>query len=126
MSIVLGLIGEPVRVVHNWGVSFHDGVPVYEERGYVRTPAQGASLANTLGDHRGCLMKGHGAVVSGGDVVETVVRSLELEYNCWLQVTALQTGRSPEPYPPEVARQLDGRGNPARLWDYYRRRAGLA
>lgn len=124
-AIVLGIVGEPVRVVHNWGVSFHDGVPVYEELGYVRNARQGADLAARLGDHRGCLMKGHGAVVVGADVVEAVVRSLELEYNASLQVAAVNTGRPYAVYPPEVARALDGQGNPARLWDYFRHRAGL-
>lgn len=115
-GIILGIVGQRWRPVHNWGATFHAGVGLYDEVGFVRDQEQGRKLAAALGEYRGVMMRGHGATIVGATVEEAVVSSIEFEYNAHLQVVAMSVG-SPIYYTPEQAAPLVG--NPPRLWEYY-------
>ena len=56
----------------------------------VRNGEQGAELARLLGKNAAALMRGHGFVVVGGSVPETVFRAVYTEWNARLQREAIQ------------------------------------
>ena len=75
------------------------GVPVWDIRRsegsigmLVNTPRLGASLADALGDKAVALMRGHGAVIVGPSVGETVSRGVILDVNARVQSQAMALG----------------------------------
>ncbi len=80
------------RPVTLQGSVFGDGVPVYGEPRLVKTPDQGAALAQVIGDRRGAFMRGHGIVVVGRDVEEMLYGALILEDEARKSVQAAALG----------------------------------
>ena len=75
------------------------GVPVWEIRRsegsvgmLVNPPRLGASLADALGDKTVALMRGHGAVIVGPTIAETVSRGVVLDVNARVQAQAIALG----------------------------------
>ena len=75
------------------------GIPVWEIRRsedsigmLVNTPRLGASLATTLGDKAVALMRGHGAVIVGPSISETVSRGVILDVNARVHFQAIALG----------------------------------
>ena len=75
------------------------GVPVWEIRRsedslgmLVNTPRLGASLATALGDKTVALLRGHGAVIVGPTIGETVARGVILDVNARVQTAAIALG----------------------------------
>src|SRR5690606_35983860 len=97
-------------------------VPTYPDPRLVRSAAQGNALARTLGQHRACVMRSHGAVVVGERIRETFVASVYLEENARRQYMALQVGE-PIGYTDEeityVAAANWSDGPIQKAWDYY-------
>ena len=60
---------------------FRDGIPIHPDSRLVNDAARGAALAETLGPHRATLMKAHGIVVTGADIVEMTASVFILEDN---------------------------------------------
>jgi len=89
-AIALVARGETIRAVCHEGVLFH-GAPVFSETtALIREPAEGRSLARTLGDHRAVLMRNHGVLVAGETVEEATVRAVLLEKAAAIQLRAGQ------------------------------------
>ena len=82
----------PFRPVTLQGSVFGDGVPVYGEPRLVKTPDQGAALAQVMGGARGAFLRGHGIVVVGGDVEEMFYGALILEDEARKSVQASALG----------------------------------
>jgi ribulose-5-phosphate 4-epimerase/fuculose-1-phosphate aldolase len=80
-------------------------------------------LAATLGDRPAALMKSHGAVTVGKDIVEAFVLATYLEENAYRQYMAMQIGK-PYPFSPEeiaLAREkLWTPGLFKRTWEHFR------
>mgnify|MGYP002760255927 FL=1 len=88
-TTLLSSVGIHHRPVHPNGVIQKAALPVFEdyhtEGGMlVTTEAEGAALAETLGDHEAVVLRGHGVVVVGNSVPEVVVKCLKIEYNAEL------------------------------------------
>src|ERR1051325_4886052 len=66
--ILLTVVGETVRPMHNYSAIFYEGVPVFEGAGQVETPERAAHIAKLLGAAKAILLRGHGAVVVGQTV----------------------------------------------------------
>lgn len=140
MAIVLTMVGKEIRPIPGSSLTrpFLDGIPAYEDLSpgmdtLITTPEQGGRLADVLGHHRAVLIKGHGAVVVGGSVQETCLRSANLERAAQLEVFAGMIGNPRYLSPEEAQAAQEGlrRSNPAarsngleRFWDYYLSKSG--
>jgi HCOMODA/2-hydroxy-3-carboxy-muconic semialdehyde decarboxylase len=77
--ILLTVIGQSVRPMHNYSAIFYEGVPVFEGTGQVETPERAAEIARLLGPAKAILLRGHGAVVVGKTIPEVCILALYLE-----------------------------------------------
>lgn len=94
--IPFGVTTVPLRPLFNTGAFVGEGIPTFEIRDFqesgdiiVKTPHLGACLAKTLGPKPAALMRGHGSVVVGENLMMAVVRSVYLELNAKLQMQAM-------------------------------------
>lgn len=88
----------------------------------INTPARGEMLANALGGRRAALMRAHGMVVVGSDMVEAFALAVYLELNAERQVEAARLGTPYEFSEIEIAASESGlfkRGLLRKCWDYY-------
>jgi ribulose-5-phosphate 4-epimerase/fuculose-1-phosphate aldolase len=121
-STLLTMVGARVRPVYAQGALLGE-VPVMESPLSVNTKAMGERLAQTLGQSRAVLLKSHGAVIVGADVIECFALATYLEENARRQYAAMQIG---EPYVFTPAEQEACRANLwsaslfKKSWDYYR------
>jgi L-fuculose-phosphate aldolase len=121
-STLLTMVGAPVRPVYPQGALLGD-VPVLDSPLSINTPEMGVRLAGVLGDGRAALLKSHGAVVVGADLVECFALAVYLEENATRQYLAMQIGT---PYVLSEAEQEACRsrlGTPSlyrKAWDHFR------
>jgi HCOMODA/2-hydroxy-3-carboxy-muconic semialdehyde decarboxylase len=94
--IPFGVTTVPLRPLFNTGAFIGEGVPTFEIRDFqksgdllIKTPHLGESLAAVLGPKPAALMRGHGAVVVGENLMLAVVRSVYLELSAKLQMQAM-------------------------------------
>jgi len=120
-STLLTMVGAAYAVVSPQGALL-DGIPVLESPLSVATRAMGERVAATLGSHSAVLLKSHGAVVAGSDLVECFALAAYLEENAHRQYLAMQIGT---PYVFSEAERLACRqrlATPAlfrKTWDHY-------
>jgi len=123
--ILLTVVGETIRPVHNYSAIFHEGVPVFEGSGQVETPQRAAEIAGLLGSSKAILLRGHGAVVVGGSIPEVCILSLYLEESARLQVEAMKLGK-PHYMGRDEAERIAGRtfkpASTLRAWDHFKAR----
>ena len=93
-STVLSIAGIRHAPVYAQGVLLGD-VPLHPDPLSVNTAAAGEALADTLGQGRAAVLRSHGTVVVGADLVEAFALALYLEDNAERQFLACQLG---EPY----------------------------
>jgi L-fuculose-phosphate aldolase len=108
-STFLTMTGVRYQPVYAQGVLLGD-IPMMDSPLSVNTRAAGAQLAATLGRGPAALLKAHGAVTVGADVVEAFVLAAYLEENAYRQYMAMQIG---QPYVFSDAEQEACR---AKLW----------
>lgn len=91
----------------------------------VRNPALGRALAQTLGNKRALLMRGHGAVVVGPSLRILVWRSINLDMNAKLQAQAMALGGNITYLDLEEVRKVMAREDAglARSWELWKRKA---
>jgi L-fuculose-phosphate aldolase len=120
-STLLSMVGVPFRPVFPQGSLLGD-VPVLDSPLSINTREMGARVAATLGAGPAVLLKSHGAVVAGADMLECFARTVYLEENAERQYLAMQIGT---PYVLSEAEQEACRsrlGTPAlyrKAWDHY-------
>ncbi len=97
--IPFGIAKIPLRPVYHNSSFIGEGVPVFEIREaggdtdmLVSTPELGRALAKALGNKPAVLMRGHGAVIVGKNIIEAVARSVYLEVNARVQAQAMSMG----------------------------------
>ncbi len=120
--ILLTVVGETVRPMHNYSAIFHEGVPVFEGAGQVETPERAAGIAKLLGNAKAILLRGHGAVVVGKTIREAAILALYLEESARLQAEAMKLGKPIflDPAAAEkVARQTFKPKSTERAWEHY-------
>ena len=98
--IPFGITKVPLRPVYHNSSFIGEGVPVFEIREagadtdmLVSTPELGKALAKALANKPAVLMRGHGAVIVGKNIIEAVARSVYLEVNARVQAQAMAMGQ---------------------------------
>ena len=120
-STFLTMVGAPFRLVYAQGVLLGD-MPVLDSPLSINTKAMGEKLAQSLGGRPAVLLKAHGAVVVGSDMVECFALAAYVEENAYRQYMAMQIG---EPYVFSEAEQEASRTklwSPSlfrKTWDHY-------
>jgi ribulose-5-phosphate 4-epimerase/fuculose-1-phosphate aldolase len=121
-STLLSMVGAPFRPVFPQGALLGD-VPVLDSPLSVNTAEMGQRVVGTLGGGPAVLLKSHGAVTVGSDLLEAFARAIYLEDNASRQYLAMQIGT---PYVLSGAEQEACRarlGTPSlyqKAWDHYR------
>lgn len=90
--ILMSVLGQTIRPMHNYSAIFYEGVPLYTGTGQVETPARAAEMARLLGSSKALMLRGHGAVVVGQSLREVCMLSLFLEESAKLQAEAMRLG----------------------------------
>jgi ribulose-5-phosphate 4-epimerase/fuculose-1-phosphate aldolase len=90
--ILLSVVGETIRPMHNYSAIFYQGVPLYRGTGQVESPTRAGEMAKLLGDAKALMLRGHGAVVVGGSIREVCMLALFLEESARLQTEAMRLG----------------------------------
>lgn len=131
--IPFGVSGVPLRPVFHMAGFLGAGVPVFEIREaagetdmLIRTPALGHALAATLADKPAALMRGHGAVVTGGSLHVVVGRAYYMKMNAKLEQDAIVLSGGKVTYlDPEEAKQAAAQDGFERAWDLWKEKVKL-
>jgi 3-hydroxy-2-methylpyridine-4,5-dicarboxylate 4-decarboxylase len=90
--ILLSVLGQTIRPMHNYSAIFYDGVPLYMGIGQVESPLRAEEMAKLLGNAKALTLRGHGAVVVGQSIREVCMLALFLEESARLQTEAMRLG----------------------------------
>jgi ribulose-5-phosphate 4-epimerase/fuculose-1-phosphate aldolase len=121
--ILLTVVGETIRPMHNYSAIFYEGVPVFEGTGQVETPERASEIARLLGPAKAVLLRGHGAVVVGKTIPEVCVLALYLEESARLQTEAMKLGKPKSLSAEEAERVAKRTFKPAsteRAWEHFK------
>jgi L-fuculose-phosphate aldolase len=121
-STYLSMVGEPYRPVYAQGSLVYP-MPVLDSPNAINNRAMADRLAAALGDRPAAMMKSHGAVTVGKDIVEAFVLANYLEENAHRQYMALQIGKPYVFSEGEIALCREKLWNAAlfkRTWDHFR------
>ncbi|HEY7743757.1 MAG TPA: class II aldolase/adducin family protein [Burkholderiales bacterium] len=102
-------------------------MPVLDSPNSINNRPMADRLAATLGDRPAAMMKSHGAVTVGKDIVEAFVLANYLEENAYRQYMALQIGKPYAFSAEEVALCREKLWTPGlfkRTWDHFRAKLG--
>ena len=91
-STFLTIVGESYQPVFAQGTLVYP-LPVLDSPNSINNPAMAKRLTDTLGDRPAALMKAHGAVAVGKNIVDAFVLATYLEDNAYRQYMALQIGQ---------------------------------
>ena len=91
-STFLTMVGQSYQPVYAQGSLLYP-VPVLDSPNSINNRAMADRLAATLGDRPAAMMKSHGAVTVGKDIVEAFVLANYLEENAYRQYMATQIGK---------------------------------
>ncbi len=121
-STFLTMVGESYQPVYAQGSLVYP-MPVLDSPNSINNPVMAKRLADTLGDRPAAMMKSHGAVTVGKDIVEAFVLANYLEENAYRQYMALQIGKPYSFNEKEVAmcrEKLWTESLFKRTWDHFR------
>ena len=121
-STFLTMVGEAYKPVYAQGSLVYP-VPLLDSPNSINTKAMGERLAATLGERPAALMKAHGAVTVGKDLVEAFVLANYMEENAYRQYMALQIGKPYSFNEEELALCREKLWNAnlfKRTWDHFR------
>lgn len=125
-STFLTMVGESYRPVYAQGSLVYP-MPVLDSPNSINNRAMAERLAAVLGDRPAAMMKSHGAVTVGKDIVEAFVLANYLEENAYRQYMALQIGKPYAFTEQEVAlcrEKLWTQSLFQRTWDHFRAKLG--
>ncbi|HLF38921.1 MAG TPA: class II aldolase/adducin family protein [Burkholderiales bacterium] len=125
-STFLTMVGESYLPVYAQGSLVYP-MPVLDSPNSINNRAMADRLAATLGDRPAAMMKSHGAVTVGTDIVEAFVLANYLEENAYRQYMALQIGKPYAFSAEEVALCREKLWTPSlfkRTWDHFRAKLG--
>ncbi len=91
-STFLTMVGESYEPVYAQGALVYP-MPILDSPNSINNPDMAKRLADTLGDRPAAMMKSHGAVTCGKNIVEAFVLANYLEENAYRQYRALQIGK---------------------------------
>jgi ribulose-5-phosphate 4-epimerase/fuculose-1-phosphate aldolase len=125
-STFLTMVGETYQPVYAQGSLVYP-MPVLDSPNSINNRAMADRLAATLGLRPAAMMKSHGAVTVGRDIVEAFVLANYLEENAYRQYMALQIGKPYAFSEQEVAlcrEKLWTASLFKRTWDHFRAKLG--
>jgi len=93
-TIILGCTGTKIQPLHNVGAMFPEGVEIYHRAGHIHTEELGTEVAHSLGKSSALMLRGHGAVVVGPDVMQATLLSIYLEEAARIQYRASLLGNA--------------------------------
>jgi L-fuculose-phosphate aldolase len=120
-STLLTMVGARYRAVYAQGSLLGD-IPLFDSPLSVNTRAMGEKVATALAGRHAVLLKSHGAIIVGSNIVECFALAAYLEENAQRQYMAMQIGT---PYVFSEAEQQNFRERlwtPAlfkKTWDHY-------
>ena len=127
MVKVFASLGEPLRPIENSASIFAPETPVYQRVGLIVSAELGREVAESLGEARALIMRGHGSTVVGPNIQQATVSAIYLEETAMLTYRARCLG-TPICFPDdEVARLSDyitAENSFNRAWQYYLGRLG--
>lgn len=107
---------------HGFGSYFAPQPPLWDDPQLIRSTEQAEGVAATLGESRGVVMRGNGAVTAGATLEEAVVLAWYLEDAARVELDVLAAGRSAEEAllsADEARQRAVGAGRIfERMWDY--------
>jgi len=121
-STFLTMVGASYQPVYAQGSLVYP-MPVLDSPNSINNPVMAKRLADTLGDRPAAMMKSHGAVTVGKDIVEAFVLANYLEENAYRQYMAMQIGKPYSFSAEEVAlcrEKLWTESLFKRTWDHFR------
>jgi L-fuculose-phosphate aldolase len=121
-STFLTMTGHEYQPVYAQGSLVYP-VPLLDSPNSINTRAMAERLAAALGERPAALMKSHGAVTVGRDIVEAFVLANYMEENAYRQYMALQIGKPYAFTAEEIAlcrEKLWNAGLFQRTWDHFR------
>jgi 3-hydroxy-2-methylpyridine-4,5-dicarboxylate 4-decarboxylase len=121
--ILLSVIGQTVKPLHNYSAIFYEGVPVFEGTGQVESPERAAEIAQILGPAKAVILRGHGAVVVGQSIREACILALYLEESARLHAEALKLGMPRYVSPQEaerIAKRTFKAASTERAWEHFK------
>ena len=87
--------------------SFHNDIVYYEVYdGVLEDEAEGAHMAEVLGDKRILMMRNHGAMIVGETVARAYLDAYQLERACMYQLLAVSGGGDMQLIPEDVAAKM--------------------
>ena len=125
-STFLTMVGASYQPVYAQGSLVYP-MPVLDSPNSINNRVMADRLAATLGDRPAAMMKSHGAVTVGKDIVEAFVLANYLEENAYRQYMALQIGKPYSFSEKEVAlcrEKLWTESLFKRTWDHFRAKLG--
>jgi ribulose-5-phosphate 4-epimerase/fuculose-1-phosphate aldolase len=127
-STFLSMAGHPYLPVYGQGSLVYP-MPLLDSPNSINTKAMADRLAATLGNRPAAMMKSHGAVTVGKNMVEAFVLANYMEENAYRQYMAMQIGKPYEFSEHEIAMCREKLWNDnlfKRAWDHFSAKAGLA
>jgi len=125
-STYLTMVGQAYQPVYAQGSLVHP-VPLLDSPNSINNRQMADWLASTLGDRPAALLKSHGAVTVGRDIVEAFTLMNYMEENAMRQYMALQIGK-PYVFTDDEMRlcrdKLWNAGLFQRTWDHFRAKLG--
>ncbi|HEX9808008.1 MAG TPA: class II aldolase/adducin family protein [Alphaproteobacteria bacterium] len=109
-------------------MSFHaarwaGGIPVHRDTGHIKSRADGASLAKSLGDRNALLLRAHGVVLVSESAPAILIDTLHFDDNARAQKEALALGGELDPLTPEELARVheyeDRTHHIRKMWNYY-------
>ena len=125
-STFLTMVGASYQPVYAQGSLVYP-MPVLDSPDSINNPVMARRLADTLGDRPAAMMKSHGAVTVGKDIVEAFVLANYMEENAYRQYMALQIGKPYVFTEEEIALCREKLWNAnlfKRTWDHFRAKLG--
>jgi ribulose-5-phosphate 4-epimerase/fuculose-1-phosphate aldolase len=125
-STFLTMVGQSYQPVYAQGSLVYP-MPVLDSPNSINNKVMADRLAATLGNRPAAMMKSHGAVTVGKDIVEAFVLANYLEENAYRQYMALQIGKPYSFSEEELALCREKLWNAnlfKRTWDHFRAKLG--
>ncbi len=121
VATAIGCGNTPIKALYNQAVPFAPETPIYGKPDLITTADQGREVAQTLGERGAALLRGHGVVVVGGSMDESVSNTIYLERAAIMQVIASIVG-TPTPLTDEYAARFgpDWVKRASHAYEYFR------
>ncbi len=127
MATIMGVASQPILpILHVQAALVERPVPVWPCAKLVTDNELGEQMVAAMGDHRVCLLQGHGIVSAAQTIQEATIGAIHLEDLALANYRVLAINSRPRIIPSEEIRQLKERGVGFDVrWAYYAQLAGV-